>query len=182
MSRQFVQGRYEVLRLLGEGGMGKVYLARELEGGAQVVVKVMKERLATEARFRQSFIRETRMLAGFRHPHAVAYYDACVDDPRQLCLVMEYVKGVTLRSLIERQGPMEPPRAGRLLGQLCSVLQAAHEGGILHRDLTADNLMIVHALDLYGCPLVTPSVAPNDPWHEFTAFEACLRLATARRR
>src|SRR5438552_2821603 len=121
MAEPLTLGRYEVLRLLGEGGMGKVYLARELDGGGQVVVKVMHERLAAEARFRQGFIRETRMLAGFRHPHAVGYYDACVDDPRQLCLVMEYVKGVTLRALIEKHGPMEPARAGRLLGQLGSV-------------------------------------------------------------
>src|SRR5262245_48457810 len=145
MSGMHILGRYEIIRPLGQGGMGKVYLAREGKHGPEVVVKVMHEHLAAEARFRQSFIRETSTLAGFRHPHAVAYYDANLDDPRQLCLVMEYVRGASLRQLIEDHGPMEPARVGKLLGQLCSVLQAAHQSGILHRDLTADNLMVVDA-------------------------------------
>src|SRR5437016_3635463 len=91
MSGLLILGRYEIIRPLGKGGMGKVYLAREL------------------------------------------------------CLVMEYVRGVSVRQLIEQRGPMPPARVGRLLGQLCSVLQAAHQSGILHRDLTADNLMVVDA-------------------------------------
>ena len=90
-------GSYEILRPLGQGGMGKVYLARSRDGGGEVVVKVLHDHLATEARYRQSFIRETRLLAGFRHPHAVAFYDACVNDPRQLYLVMEYVPGISVR-------------------------------------------------------------------------------------
>jgi eukaryotic-like serine/threonine-protein kinase len=136
-------GRYEILRLLGEGGMGRVYLARQLDLGRQVVVKVMHDHIAADTVFRDRFRREMQLMAHFQHPYAVALYDASLDDPQGPCIVMEYIRGVTLDALLSRNGRLTPMRVGRLLGQLCEVLQAAHSEGIIHRDLKPANLMIV---------------------------------------
>ncbi len=136
-------GRYEALRQLGEGGMGRVYLARQLDLGRQVVVKVMHEQVAADPHFRDRFQRETLLMARFQHPYAVTLYDASLNDPEGPCIIMEYIRGVTLDVLLERNTRLSPPRVGRLLGQLGEVLQAAHAQGIVHRDLKPANLMVV---------------------------------------
>jgi serine/threonine-protein kinase len=136
-------GRYEAIRLLGEGGMGRVYLARQLDLGRQVVVKVMHDHIAADPKFCERFQRETLLMARFQHPFAVTLYDASLNDPEGPCIIMEYVRGVTLDVLLQRNGRLSPARVGRLLGQLCEVLQAAHTEGIVHRDLKPANLMVV---------------------------------------
>lgn len=135
--------RYEARRLLGEGGMGRVYLARQLDLGREVVVKVMHEHIAADPKFRDRFQRETLLMARFHHPGAVTLYDASLNDPNGPCIVMEYVKGVNLETLLAKTGRMNAPRVGRIIGELCEVLQAAHDEGIIHRDLKPANLMIV---------------------------------------
>jgi serine/threonine-protein kinase len=136
-------GRYETIRLLGEGGMGRVYLARQLDLGRQVVVKVMHDHIAQDSKFCERFQREMLMMARFQHPYAVALYDASLNDPQGPCIIMEYVKGITLDTLLEKNDRLSPVRAGRLLGQICEVLQAAHSEGVVHRDLKPANLMVV---------------------------------------
>jgi serine/threonine-protein kinase len=136
-------GRYETIRLLGEGGMGKVYLARQADLGRQVVVKVMHDHIAADAKFRERFTRETLVMARFQHPYAVTLYDASLNDPQGPCIVMEYIKGVTLDVLLQRNGRLSPGRVRRLLHQTCEALQAAHAEGIIHRDLKPANLMVV---------------------------------------
>jgi serine/threonine protein kinase len=136
-------GRYETTRLLGEGGMGRVYLARQLDLGRQVVVKVMHDQIAADPHFRERFQRETLLMARFQHPYAVTLYDASLNDPQGPCIIMEYIRGVTLDALLRRNGRLSPPRVSRLLGQLGEVLQAAHSEGIVHRDLKPANLMVV---------------------------------------
>jgi serine/threonine-protein kinase len=136
-------GRYETLRLLGEGGMGRVYLARQLDLGRQVVVKVMHDHVAAEPKFCERFQRETLLMARFQHPFAVTLYDASLNDPQGPCIVMEYVRGITLDMLLQRHTRLTAVRVGRLLRQLCEVLQAAHAEGIVHRDLKPANLMVV---------------------------------------
>ncbi len=136
-------GRYEAVRLLGEGGMGRVYLAKQTDLGRQVVVKVMHDHVAADPKFRDHFQRETLLMARFQHPYVVALYDASLNDPQGPCIVMEYIRGITLDALLQRNGPLGPARAGRLLGQLCEALQAAHVQGIVHRDLKPANLMVV---------------------------------------
>src|SRR4051812_45785853 len=136
-------GRYEVQRLLGEGGMGRVYLARQLDLDRQVVVKVMHDHIAADSVFRDRFRREMQLMAHFQHPYAVSLYDASLDDPQGPCIIMEYIRGVTLDTLLHRNGRLSPMRVGRLLGQLWEVLQAAHSQGIIHRDLKPASLMVV---------------------------------------
>jgi serine/threonine-protein kinase len=136
-------GRYEARRLLGEGGMGRVYLARQMDTGRDVVVKVMHEQIAHDPKFRDRFEREMELMRRFRHPGAVELYEADLNNPTGPCLVMEYVKGVNLETLLARSGRMSPARVGRIIGELCEVLQAAHDENIIHRDLKPANLMII---------------------------------------
>jgi eukaryotic-like serine/threonine-protein kinase len=139
-------GRYQVISLLGEGGMGKVFLARQLDLDRQVVVKVMHDHVAADPKFCERFQRETLTMAKFQHSYAVTLYDASLNDPQGPCIVMEYIRGTPLDQLMEKNGGrLSPARAGRLLGQLCEVLQAAHKAGIIHRDLKPANLMVIDA-------------------------------------
>jgi serine/threonine-protein kinase len=139
------RNRYEAVRQLGEGGMGRVFLARDLELNRQVVVKVMHEHIAADTTFRERFRREKDLMAKFEHMYAVRLYDALLDDPSGPCIIMEYVKGVNLDALLAKSGKFTPARVGRLLGQLCEALQAAHELHIVHRDLKPANIMVVDA-------------------------------------
>src|SRR5262249_59302986 len=136
-------GSYEAVRLLGEGGMGKVYLARQLDLGRQVVIKVMHDHIMQEEKFRERFQREMLVMARFQHPYAVSLYDASLNDPNGPCIVMEYVRGENLEKLLQKNGRLSPARVGRVVQQLCDVLQAAHDEGMIHRDLKPANLMIV---------------------------------------
>ena len=137
-------GRYETIKLLGEGGMGRVYLAKQTDLGRQVVVKVMHEHVASDIKFRERFQRETLLMARFQHPYVVTLYDASLDgDSHGPCIVMEYVRGISLDTLMHRNGRLTPARVGRLLMQLCEALFAAHQEGIVHRDLKPANLMVV---------------------------------------
>jgi serine/threonine protein kinase len=104
MQGRVFMGRYETIRLLGEGGMGRVYLARQLDLGRQVVVKVMHDHIATDPKFRERFTRETLLMARFQHPYAVTLSDASLNDPQGPCIVMEYIRGVTLDSLLQTNG------------------------------------------------------------------------------
>ena len=103
MGRVFL-GRYEPIRLLGEGGMGKVYLARQVDLGRQVVVKVMHDHIAADPVFRERFQRETLLMARFQHPYVVTLYDASLNDPQGPCIVMEYIRGITL----DTPSPVKP--------------------------------------------------------------------------
>src|SRR5690242_17306190 len=123
--------------------MGKVLLARDVQLPRQVVVKVMHEHIAADRKFCDRFKRETDMTARFQHPYAVMLHDASINDPQGPCIIMEYIRGITLDALLQRNGRLSPMRAGRLLGQTCEVLQAAHSQGIIHRDLKPANLMVV---------------------------------------
>src|SRR5438067_4622870 len=138
-------GRYEAIRLLGEGGMGRVFLARQIDLDRQVVVKVMHDHIAADPKFRERFQRETLLMAKFQHPGAVTLYDASLNDPLGRCIIMEYVEGGKLDALLVKNGRFSPARVGRLVNQLCDVLQAAHDQGFIHLDLKPANLMIQDA-------------------------------------
>jgi serine/threonine-protein kinase len=143
MTARIFMGRYETIRQLGEGGMGRVYLARQLDLGRYVVVKVMHDHVAADPKFRERFQRETLLMARFQHPFAVTLYDATLDDPQGPCIIMEFIRGISLDTLLKNNGRLSAARVGRLLGQLCEVLQSAHAEGIVHRDLKPSNLMVV---------------------------------------
>ncbi|MSQ93580.1 MAG: serine/threonine protein kinase [Gemmataceae bacterium] len=134
---------YNLVRLLGEGGMGKVYLARSKRPGETVVVKTIHEHLLTDAKTRQRFQQETDLMRRFRHPNAVTFHQASPASVEPPFIVMEYVRGITLDQMMQKHDRLSPVRAGQFLAPLCLFLQAAHDNGLLHRDLTPANLIIV---------------------------------------
>ena len=143
MGPRLIFGRYKVLRLLGEGGMGCAYLARQSNPDRLVVVKVLVEKLASDPHYRSHFQQEIDCLSRFHHPYAVELYEASMDGPDGPCAVMEFVDGQRLDAVLARDGPFNLHRVGRLLGRLCAVMQAAHDRGIVHRDLKLANIMLV---------------------------------------
>ena len=106
-------GRYQTVRLLGEGGMGQVFFARQLSPQRAVVVKVMHERIAAAPRFRQTFEQEMALMARLRHPHIVEQIDAGVDPLRGPFLVLEFLPGTSLEQLRRRERRFAPARVGR---------------------------------------------------------------------
>lgn len=142
---QTAMGHYELLQLIGEGSNGEVYLARPRDYPTQyVVIKRMKPQLLESPRFRQFFESEVHSMARFNHPYIVQLFDASLDDPIGPCLVLEYVPGVTLETLLEKHPRWYPERMGSIVGKLCHALQAAHNAGIMHRDLKPANIMVTN--------------------------------------
>ncbi len=144
MLGQVLLGKYKVTRLLDEGGMSKIYLARQTIPNREVAVKVLKEPMRANHKALQHFRREIHIMSRFQHPGAVAYYDAAPSDAAGPVLVMEYLRGTDLGLLLYRHGKLPPDRVGRLLAQLCEVLQAAHDQGVVHRDVKPGNLMVLY--------------------------------------
>ena len=143
---QLFLDRYRLVRPLGEGSNALVFLAQVASNpGELVVVKRIKDHVLAGARFRQFFDNEVRSMAGFRHPYAVRMIDASLDDPMGAGIVLEYIPGVTLETLLTRHRRLGVARAVRLLGPLLHALHAAHMAGIVHRDLKPANLMVVNA-------------------------------------
>jgi serine/threonine-protein kinase len=144
MLGQVFLGKYTVVRQLDEGGMSRIYLARQTDPARDVVLKVLKETQLVQAKAREHFRREIHIMSRFQHPNAVTYYDSAPTSRHGPVLVMEYLRGIDLCMLLHRDGRLPPDRAGRLLLQLCAVLGAAHAAGIVHRDVKPGNLMILH--------------------------------------
>jgi serine/threonine-protein kinase len=136
---------HDLLQLLGEGGMGQVFLARSKRTGEMVVVKTIHEHLLAEARVLQRFQQEIDLMRRFRHPNAVALVQAAPIGTELPYFIMEFIRGVTLDDLLHKKGRFAPLRAGCFLAPLCLFLQAAHDHGLLHRDLTPANLMVTDA-------------------------------------
>ena len=137
-------GKYRVRKFLGEGSNAHVFLAQSTaDPNARVVVKRIKDEAAIAPRFRQFFDAEVRSMLGFHHPYVVRLLDASLDDPLGACLVLDYIPGVTLETVLQRDRILPQDRVGQLLGPLAHALYAAQAGGIVHRDLKPANLMVV---------------------------------------
>lgn len=133
-------GRYRVERLLGRGGMGRVYEAVEPRGGRRVALKVLREDLASDPAFHKRFRREARLLGSLSHPHVVEVLEQGEDQGR-LWFAMDFVRGESLRAHLGRGRP-SPAEAARIAGQVASALSYAHERGIIHRDLKPENVLL----------------------------------------
>src|SRR5437867_2262548 len=124
---------YRVESLIGRGGMGVVYLAEHLRLKRKVALKVLAPELASDERFRERFVIESELAASLEHPNVVPIYDAGEADGL-LYIAMRLIEGRDLKTLIEREGPLEPGRAVSLISQVASALDAAHVRGLIHRD------------------------------------------------
>lgn len=134
-------GRYEVLSLAGWGGMAEVYEALDRRLGRRVAVKVLREPLAGDERFLSRFRREARAAAALGHPNIVAVHDVGTHGALPF-IVMELVAGRTLADLLRDEGPLAPDRAAAVGAEVATALAAAHEAGIVHRDVKPGNVML----------------------------------------
>jgi serine/threonine protein kinase len=132
---------YRVEALVGRGGMGVVYRARDAKLERAVALKLIAPELARDERFHHRFLNEPRLAAALDHPHVIPIYDAGECDG-QLFLVMRYVDGTDLATLLRRDGPLEPERVVRLLGQIADALDVAHRRGLVHRDVKPANVLV----------------------------------------
>jgi eukaryotic-like serine/threonine-protein kinase len=133
-------GNYEIKSVLGVGGMGEVYRARDSRLNRDVAIKVLREEVAASADLRSRFEREARAVAALNHPNIVAVYDIGVEAGQQY-IVSELVEGESLRSLLTGK-PIPPRKLLEIATQVADGLAAAHAAGIVHRDLKPENIML----------------------------------------
>jgi len=132
---------YRVDALLGRGGMGVVYRAHDLALDRPVALKILAPELAADDRFRERFLRESRLAASLDHPSIVPVYDAG-ESSGELYIAMRFVEGSDLRAVLQAEGALEPARALHVVEQVADALDAAHERGLVHRDVKPSNVLI----------------------------------------
>jgi len=144
-------GDYLVESVIGDGGMATVYRAHDRRLNRTVALKVLAPQLSHDPRFRDRFIRESRLVASIDHPHIIPIYEAG-ESGELLFIAMRYVEGSDLRRLLQSTGPLPVPRALRLFQQIASALDAAHHAGLVHRDVKPANILVAqgHPDDPYG--------------------------------
>jgi serine/threonine protein kinase len=142
-----IANKYQIVRLIKSGGMGEVYEARHLRLGRRVAIKFLRSSIAQDAAHKARFDREAHTAGSLEHENIAALFDIGSDDHGVPFIVMEYVAGETLRTIIDEAAPLPVPRAIAIALQICAGLQAAHVRGIVHRDLKPDNLMVCTRTD-----------------------------------
>ncbi len=132
---------YEIISQLGEGGMGEVWLARDIHLDREVAIKCLNPQLTADPQFAERFRTEARIQAKLTHSNIVSLY-AFFEEAGNYFMVLEYARGITLRELINRTGPIPERRSLRIFEQLADALAHAHAGGIIHRDVKPSNVMV----------------------------------------
>jgi serine/threonine protein kinase len=134
--------RYDVVRPLGSGGMGEVYLARDRVLGRDVALKVLRKQYAGDDEFAERFKREAMSAASLSHPNIIQVYDRGETEEGASYIAMEYVPGGTLKERIFRDGPLEAADAAGIGAQVAEALGAAHDRGMVHRDIKPQNVLL----------------------------------------
>lgn len=134
-------GDYRVVRPLGRGGMGVVYLAQDQRLDRSVALKLLAPDYAEDRHFRARFEREWRLAAGVDHPNVLPIYEAG-EKQGVLFIAMRYVEGSDLRAILDRETRLEPARAVSIVSQVASALDAAHAKGLVHRDVKPGNILV----------------------------------------
>jgi serine/threonine protein kinase len=137
-----VDGKYELIGRLGVGGMGEVYKVLHVHLNAIRVIKLMRSAIATDAGAHERFLREARLATKIHHPNVASLYDFATLPDGTRYMVWEYIEGTNLHELIDSRGPLSPRYAAKLAAQALHGLEAIHRAGIVHRDVSPENLMI----------------------------------------
>jgi serine/threonine-protein kinase len=138
---KILNGRYEIIELIGRGGMAYVYKARDLKLNRFVAVKILREEYTENEQFIKKFDRESQSAAGLSDPNIVSVYDVGVDGDVYF-IVMEYVDGITLKQYLIKKGRLDYEEATNFIIDVAEALQCAHEHGIIHRDIKPQNIML----------------------------------------
>src|SRR5262249_30478800 len=138
-----LDGRYKVLSLIGEGGMGRVYLAQHAEIGKRVALKVLHPVYSRTPEVVERFRREARAASKIGHPNIVDVTDSGTTPEGNVYFVMEYLEGVELAKVIAEGGALAIERALHVASQICKAVAAAHARGIIHRDLKPENIFLI---------------------------------------
>jgi serine/threonine protein kinase len=139
---------YEIEGVVGSGGIGILYRARQLRLDRPVALKLVDADVAREPVVRERLRREARTVAALDHPNVVPLYEAGEEDG-VVYIVTRWVDGTELGTLIRRDGPMEPARAARIVAQIASALEVAHEKGLIHRDVKPSNVIVTSEDHVY---------------------------------
>jgi len=144
MVGRILLGRYRVAEVLGEGGMGKVYLAEQKMGTAtrKVAIKTLHPELSGDPQLVARFHRECETVIQLHHPNTVQFYDFGDLEDDTLFIVMEFIEGEDLSKRLERERRLDPAMVDKLLIQICGSLAEAHERGVVHRDLKPENVLL----------------------------------------
>ncbi len=134
-------GRYRLVELLGEGGMATIYRAQDAQLGRDVAVKVLRPEYGRDPDFFTRFRQEAQSAASLNSPNIVSVYDYG-QDPAGPFIVMEYVDGEDLATLLKRNGALAPRQAARVAAEVARALAVAHARGIVHRDIKPGNILI----------------------------------------
>jgi len=144
---QVVADRYHIIKKLGEGGMGQVYLGEHVKMGRRSAIKVMNPSLVHDPDAVARFNREAANASRITHPHVCAIYDFGETPEGLIYLAMEFIEGEPLTDVLDREDVLSVERAARIFFQTAEALQAAHDLGIVHRDLKPDNIMVSRGRD-----------------------------------
>ena len=139
---EVLDGRYKILDLVGEGGMGVVYKAEQEIIGRVVALKVLRRDIVRDASQVKRFLTEAKAIASLTSGHTVTLYDFGVTSDGLLYYTMELLEGRSLGQIIDQDGPVPYPRAAEIMRQACDSLGEAHDTGILHRDIKPDNIFV----------------------------------------
>src|SRR5215213_5631798 len=142
-----IADRYLILKRLGEGGMGRVYLAEHVKMGRKSALKVLHPGMVKDVGAITRFNREAANASRVSHPNVAVVYDFGETADGLIYLAMEYVDGVSLAKVVEELGALPPKRAGEIIRQTSEALSVAHDSGLVHRDLKPDNILLAKTRD-----------------------------------
>ncbi len=140
-----VANRYELERVVGEGGMGVVWAARDKKSGDRVALKFLREDRAADVRHQERLLREAKAAAAVRHPNVATVHEVLETANGRPFLVMDLLQGEPLAARLARDGTLPLPECARVLGAVVDAIQAAHGSGIVHRDLKPENIFLLGA-------------------------------------
>jgi serine/threonine-protein kinase len=140
-----LDGKYKIECLIGKGGMGNVYKAKHLHIGFPIAVKILHSSLLKDPTAVERFRREARSARAVNHPNAIQVMDFGITQDNVLYIVMEFIDGVSLQKILDKETILNPQRVLQFMKQICAALEAAHLKDIVHRDLKPDNILIINA-------------------------------------
>ena len=166
---RYIDERYQIVRSLGGGGMAEVYLAHDELLDRDVAVKVLRSQYASDKEFVERFRREAKSAASLTHPNIVSIHDRGETEDGTYYILMEYVPGGTLKEHVLRKGPLAPDTAIDVATQVAEALKAAHEKGVIHRDIKPQNILLTNSGEVkvadFGIARATSAAALTQTGH-----------------